>query len=128
MERWTFILAVPMAALNAVGQIQLFQQFAPAGTSILINAFGTNLSTLTMIISMTAGTMFAIWLGNLISEYGLRNQGLSIIIFSRIVARLPANFASILADEQSRLALLVGLIIVTLGAVGALGFGPEGGG
>ena len=86
MERWTFILAVPMAALNAVGQIQLFQQFATS--PILIIPFGPNLSTAMMIITMTAGTMFAIWLGNLISEFGLRNQGLSIIIFSGIVAAL----------------------------------------
>src|SRR3972149_11886938 len=122
MERWTFILSVPMAALNAVGQIQLFQQFAPPGTSILVNAFGTNLSTFTMVITMTAGTMFAIWLGNLISEFGLRNQGLSIIIFSGIVARMPANFGRILADESSRLALLAVLIVVTLGTIVAVVF------
>jgi hypothetical protein len=126
MERWTFILAVPMAALNAVGQIQLFQQFAPPGTSILLEAFGANYSTVTMVVSMTAGTMFAIWLGNLISEFGLRNQGLSIIIFSGIVARMPANFGSILADESTRLALLAVLIIVTLGTIVAIVFVQEG--
>lgn len=124
MERWTFILAVPMAALNAVGQIQLFQQFS---TSPILNiAFGPNLSTVTMIISMTAGTMFAIWLGNLISEFGLRNQGLSIIIFSGIVARMPSNFSSILADESSRLMLLAVLIIVILGTIVAIVFVQEG--
>ena len=124
MERWTFILAVPMAALNAVGQIQLFQQFAQS--PILVSPFGANLSTATMIITMTAGTMFAIWLGNLISEYGLRNQGLSIIIFSGIVARMPANFGQILADEQTRLALLVVLVVVTLGTIVAIVFVQEG--
>jgi len=124
MERWTFILAVPMAALNAVGQIQLFQQFSQS--PILNVAFGPNLTTFTMIISMTAGTMFAIWLGNLISEFGLRNQGLSIIIFSGIVARMPANFGRILADESSRLALLAVLIVVTLGTIVAIVFVQEG--
>jgi preprotein translocase subunit SecY len=124
MERWTFILAVPMAALNAVGQIQLFQQFAT--TSILNEAFGANLSTITMVITMTAGTMFAIWLGNLISEYGLRNQGLSIIIFSGIVARMPSNFGSILADESSRLVLLIVLVLVVLGTIVAIVFVQEG--
>ena len=124
MERWTFILAVPMAALNAVGQIQLFQQFA---TSPILNVpFGANLTTFTMVVSMTAGTMFAIWLGNLISEFGLRNQGLSIIIFSGIVARMPENFGRILADESSRLALLAVLIIVTLGTIVAIVFVQEG--
>lgn len=124
MERWTFILAVPMATLNAVGQIQLFQQFAT--TPILNVSFGPNLSTFTMVITMTAGTMFAIWLGNLISEFGLRNQGLSIIIFSGIVARMPSNFRSILADEQSRLVLIIVLIIVTLGTIVAIVFVQEG--
>jgi preprotein translocase subunit SecY len=124
MERWTFILAVPMAALNAVGQIQLFQQFA---TSPILNVpFGANLTTFTMVICMTAGTMFAIWLGNLISEFGLRNQGLSIIIFSGIVARMPSNFGSILADESSRWALLAVLIIVVLGTIVAIVFVQEG--
>jgi preprotein translocase subunit SecY len=124
MERWTFILAVPMAALNAIGQIQLFQQFAT--TSILNEPFGANLSTFTMVITMTAGTMFAIWLGNLISEFGLRNQGLSIIIFSGIVARMPSNFGSILADESTRWVLLAVLVIVTLGTIVAIVFVQEG--
>ena len=124
MERWTFILAVPMAALNAVGQIQLFQQFSTS--PILKIGFGANLSTLTMIVTMTAGTMFAIWLGNLISEFGLRNQGLSIIIFSGIVARMPTNFGKILADQSTRLALLAVLVIVTLGTIVAIVFVQEG--
>ncbi len=76
-----------------------------------------NLSTLTMIITMTAGTMFAIWLGDLISEFGLRNQGLSLIIFSGIVSQMPSNFASVLADEQSRLVVLIALVLVTLGTI-----------
>jgi preprotein translocase subunit SecY len=124
MERWTFILAVPMAALNAVGQIQLFQQFATS--PILTIPFGANLTTATMIISMTAGTMFAIWLGNLISEFGLRNQGLSIIIFSGIVARMPANFARVLANEQTRLAMIFVLVVVTVGTIIAIVYVQEG--
>src|SRR4030067_766198 len=42
-------------------------------------------------VPMTAGTMFSIWLGELISEYGLRNQGLSLIIFAGIVSGIPGN-------------------------------------
>src|SRR5512136_3490705 len=56
MEKWTYYLAVPMAALNAFGQIRLFQQYA--GTAqILTTPLGLNIPTLTMILSMTAGTM-----------------------------------------------------------------------
>ena len=46
---------------------------------------------LTTLISMMAGTMFGIWLGQLISEYGIPNQGLSLIIFAGIVSRMPSN-------------------------------------
>ncbi len=95
-ERWTYILAVPMAALTAIGQINIFSSFA--GSPIVANfGFGPDelLPSITIIFSMTAGTMFAIWLGELISEYGIRNQGLSLIIFAGIIARIPSNFAQI---------------------------------
>ncbi len=97
MEKWTYVLAVPMAALQAVSQIRIFGSFA--GTPIIDNfGFGGTdwLPTLAIILSMTAGTMFAIWLGELISEYGIRNQGLSLLIFTGIVTRIPENFARLL--------------------------------
>src|SRR3990172_12527968 len=87
MERWTYYLAVPMAALSAIGQINIFSTFA--GSPVISNfGFGPGqiLNSVTIIISMTAGTMFAIWLGELISEFGIRNQGLSLIIFAGIIA------------------------------------------
>ena len=43
-------------------------------------------------------TMIAIWLGNIISEYGIQQQGLSLIIFSGIVSQVPLNLVRILAD------------------------------
>src|SRR3990172_5390345 len=124
MERWTYYLAVPMAALNAVGQIRLFQQFTQ--TPIMNTPLGLNLPTVTMISTMTAGTMFGIWLGELISEHGIRNQGLSLIIFAGIVSRIPANLSSLLADEQTRLATLVVLGLVTLGTIVAIVYVQEG--
>jgi preprotein translocase subunit SecY len=124
MERWTYYLAIPMAALNAVGQIRIFQQFS--ADPILDVPLGLNLATATMIATMTAGTMFAIWLGELISEHGIRNQGLSLIIFAGIVARIPANISSLLADEQTRLATLVVLGLVTLGTIVAIVYVQEG--
>jgi len=124
MERWTYYLAVPMAALNAVGQIRLFQQFTQ--TPIMNTPLGMNLPTVTMIATMTAGTMFGIWLGELISEHGIRNQGLSLIIFAGIVSRIPANLSSLFADEQTRLATLVVLGLVTLGTIVAIVYVQEG--
>jgi preprotein translocase subunit SecY len=124
MEKWTYFLALPMAALNAFGQIRLFEQFS--GGRISFTALGFNLPTLTIIISMTAGTMFAIWLGELISEYGIRNQGLSLIIFAGIVARIPFNFGRILTDPQNRIPLLAFLLLITVATVFAIVYVQEG--
>lgn len=114
MEKWTYLLAVPMAALQAIGQINLFSSFA--GTQILRN-FGFRgealLPSMAIIISMTAGTMFAIWLGELISEYGIRNQGLSLIIFSGIVSQIPQSFIRLMADEERRWFNLIFIVVIT---------------
>lgn len=128
MEKWTMILAIPMAALNAIGQINLFSTFA--GGVPIIDNFGFSgssmIPSLTIVISMTAGTMFAIWLGELISEYGIRNQGLSLIIFAGIVARLPINFARIMSDQQTRWFILTFIIIVMTLIIFAIVFVQQG--
>jgi len=122
MEKWTYILAVPMAALQAIGQINIFTSLA--GGVPIIDNFGFSgpalLPSLTIVISMTAGTMFAIWLGELISEFGIRNQGLSLIIFSGIVSQIPSNLIRLMADQQSRwfiLAFVVALLVLTIFAI-----------
>jgi preprotein translocase subunit SecY len=70
MEKWTIILTVPMAALSAIGQINIFTQLA-GGQSVLVN-YGFSgpalVPTLATLLSMIGGTMFGIWLGQLISE------------------------------------------------------------
>jgi len=122
-ERWTYYLAVPMAALNAFGQIRLMLSLGTSSSLPLLtfgNDLGFNLPTITMIISMTGGTMFAIWLGELISEYGIRNQGLSLIIFAGIVSRIPANLLSILSDEATRWVALGSFIVIVVAAVFAI--------
>jgi preprotein translocase subunit SecY len=125
MDKWTYYLAVPMAALNAFGQIRLFQQYA-GGLEILTTPLGFNIPTLTMILAMTAGTMFAIWLGELISEYGIRNQGLSLIIFAGIVARIPANVGKVLTDQQQRIPLIIFLLFLTTITIFAIVYVQEG--
>ncbi len=116
-EKWTYYLAVPMAALQAIGQVNIFNNSArQIGLSPVIANFGFSyfLPSLTIIISMTAGTMFGIWLGELISEYGLRNQGLSLIIFAGIVARIPATIQGIVADATTRWIGLIFMLILSL--------------
>jgi preprotein translocase subunit SecY len=113
MERWTIILTIPMALVSAVGQINIFSQMA--GTQVL-NAYGftgANLvPTIATLVTMMAGTMFGIWMGQLISEYGIPNQGLSLIIFSGIVSRIPSNFGSLLSDRQNGWWMLLVILII----------------
>jgi len=125
MDKWTYYLAVPMAALNAFGQIRLFQQYA-GGLEILTTPLGFNIPTLTMILAMTAGTMFAIWLGELISEYGIRNQGLSLIIFAGIVSQIPSNVGQVLTDQQQRIPLIIFLLFLTTITIFAIVYVQEG--
>ncbi|HCB01814.1 MAG TPA: preprotein translocase subunit SecY [Anaerolineae bacterium] len=118
-EKWTYYLAVPMAALSAIGQINIFNSLSiNSGIGQPILPFGltnpdTALASWTVLIAMTAGTMFAIWLGELISEYGIRGQGLSLIIFAGIVSQIPAQLVALLADEQTRWVML-GLTLVVI--------------
>ncbi len=119
-EKWTYYLAVPMAALNALGQIRLFQQYA--GVSVLNVPLGMNLETFATVLTMTAGTMFAIWLGELISEHGIRNQGLSLIIFAGIVSRMPTNLGQLISSQQGSQLLpiilfLIFLLVITIFAI-----------
>lgn len=120
-EKWTYYLAVPMAVLSAVGQINIFNSLSiNSGIGQPILPFSLvdpilALSSWTVLIAMTAGTMFAIWLGELISEYGIRGQGLSLIIFAGIVSQIPSNLVNLLTDEQTRWPMLFfTLIIITL--------------
>ena len=124
-EKWTYYLAVPMAALNAFGQIRLFQQFVTTGDMLLV-PFGLNLPSAAMIITMTAGTMFAIWLGELISEYGIRNQGLSLIIFAGIVSRIPVNTQRLLADEATRVQLMIFMVVLMVATIFVIIYVQEG--
>jgi preprotein translocase subunit SecY len=116
MERWTVILTVPMALLSAIGQINIFSQLANG--SILTTPFSLSgsalLPSMTVVASMIAGTMFGIWLGQLISEFGIPNQGLSLIIFAGIVSSIPGNLAGILADPQNGWWMLL-IILAILG-------------
>jgi len=124
MEKWTYYLAVPMAMLSAIGQINTFNYFAKQQIGQVVLPFGFNselwLTSLTTLLVMTAGTMFAIWLGELISEYGIRGQGLSLVIFAGIVSQIPANFVSLWNDELNRWTLIpamAAIIVVTIVAV-----------
>lgn len=116
MNMYTYYLAIPMSALQAVGQIRLFSAGQLTGGYPIMPGFGFSgeslLPSVTTVITMTAGTMFAIWLGELITEQGIGN-GLSIIIFGGIASQMPANIAGLLADDQNRWLYMSVFILLT---------------
>jgi len=130
MEKWTYYLAVPMAILSAIGQINIFNSLAiqTVGRPIIEFSFTGDLwlPSLMVLMVMTAGTMFAIWLGELISEYGIRGQGLSLVIFAGIVSQIPANIYILSQDQQNRWTLLAAMVIVIVLTVLAIVYVQQG--
>jgi preprotein translocase subunit SecY len=84
------------------------------------------LSSLTTVVVMTAGTMFAIWLGELISEYGVRGQGLSLIIFAGIVSQIPKNLLALWSDEINRWPLIIAMVVIMLITIFAIVYVQQG--
>lgn len=126
MEKWTYYLVVPMAALSAIGQINIINSLAAQPLIDFGFSGDALLPSVTVLLAMTAGTMFAIWLGELISEFGIRGQGLSLVIFAGIVAHIPRNIGLVMADEQNRWFLLVFTIVVIIATVYAVVFVQQG--
>ncbi|GAB5493568.1 MAG: preprotein translocase subunit SecY [Phototrophicaceae bacterium] len=117
IQRYTYFATIPMAVLQSISQIAVFSQL---GGNAIIPGFGSDiLLTATVIITMTAGCMFAIWMGELITEDGIGN-GISIIIFAGIVSLVPNNiYQMFIANQGFRLAynVILFVIIVLLSVV-----------
>ncbi len=126
MEKWTYYLAVPMAMLSAVGQINIFNSLA--STPIITFGFTQELwlPSVAILLVMTAGTMFAIWLGELISEYGIRGQGLSLVIFAGIVSQIPHNIRTLWLDQTNRWTLIIAMLVVIVLTVIAIVYVQQG--
>src|SRR3970040_1914533 len=81
INQYTRFLTIPLAAFQAFGMYSLLRS-----QGILTTL--SPLALFSLILTMTAGTVFAVWLGELITEYGFSN-GVSILIFAGIISRLP---------------------------------------
>jgi len=94
INRITHIAAIPLAGLQGLAVIALL------GSQGVTVAALDPLTRATIIITMIAGTMFLIWLGELITERGIGN-GISIIIFGGIVAGVPDIVGRGVVDAQA---------------------------
>lgn len=103
INQYTHYLAIPVAIFQGFGQLTLLQQSGVLPDVVL----GLNLPTFAMMTSLVAGTMFLVWLGELITERGLGN-GISLIIFAGIVAQFPQQIGQgfLESDESAGLLLL----------------------
>ncbi|MCX6740591.1 MAG: preprotein translocase subunit SecY [Candidatus Parcubacteria bacterium] len=84
INSWTRWLTIPMAALQAYGTISILQR---QSTYQIISGL-TPFTLFSIIVTLTAGTIFLMWLGEIISELHIGN-GISLLIFAGIVANLP---------------------------------------
>ncbi len=115
IQLYTYWIALPMALVQGYGQLLLLDNVnAIEGISFSGDAA---LPTLAAVISMAAGTMFLVWLGELITEKGVGN-GLSLIIFGGIVAGFPTIFNSIRQSDTGfggiAIVIIIALILVAL--------------
>jgi preprotein translocase subunit SecY len=123
LNRIMYALTIPLSLLQSYGSIQLIN--SQSASPILPNfgfAPAQILPTIAVLLSMVAGTMMAMWLGELISEQGI-GSGISLIILSGIVAGMPQNVVSLWyqgleKDPSGGLsALLLAIILLLMAAI-----------
>jgi preprotein translocase subunit SecY len=113
INQMTHWLTVPLALAQAYGTPQLLNASSPE--PIITNfGFGVNpLGTISIMLTMTAGTMLLIWIGELISQYGVGN-GISMIIFGGIVASLPSQIARAFATDTGLISVLIFAVLAVI--------------
>lgn len=114
ITNYSRFLTVPLAALQGFGLLTLLAREGIVGD---LSIFGW----VTALSVVVAGSMLLMWIGELITEYGIGN-GLSLIIFAGIVSRLPADISQLLftfdiAQLPVYLAFFVGAILIIAGVI-----------
>lgn len=106
-NQYSRILAVPLAIVQSFSFIKLLQN-----NQIIGALSGTEL--ITNILIITAGTVFLMWIGELISEKGIGN-GISLIIFAGIVSGIPQVIReAIITFDVSQIPSLAAFLVMTI--------------
>lgn len=112
INQYTRFLTVPLAAMQSIGMFALLKNQR-------IVAAVDPITLLSMIVTMTAGTILVMWLGELITEYGIGN-GISLLIFAGIVGRLPVAFGqtatTLTPESATNLVFFLILAVVVIAA------------
>ncbi len=94
INEYTRYATVFICLFQAFMYVQYIMSGPPSGQGWGMRQFNSGYYWMTMVITLTAGTVFLMWLGEQIDEYGIGN-GISLIIMAGIVARIPAATASL---------------------------------
>ncbi len=124
INQYTYWMTVPLAILQSIAQATLLSRPVGGGLTVLPNwgFTGANLlPSITIIIGMTAGTMFAVWLGELLTEQGIGN-GVSLIIFAGILSSVPFQIRQLSQNPV----LLIVFILITVLTIGLIVWVQEG--
>ena len=117
-SQYSRILTLPLALLQATGFLILLQRESVVA-SLSVFSFTTN------IIVIAAGSVLLMWLGEMITEFGVGN-GVSLIIFAGIIARLPTALSGVASTyDPSQLPLYVALIALSLVVIYAVVYVTE---
>ena len=112
INQYTRYLSVPLAALQAYGFLALLNS-----QNVLLTPFDlASWETLTQIVSLTAGSVTLMWLGELITEKGIGN-GISFIIFAGIVSRAPTAIVAFAQSPDLAAGIAFGLVAIAAVAV-----------
>jgi preprotein translocase subunit SecY len=122
ITQYTRYLTVGLAFAQSIGYVFLFKSFAPsAGTPVIPN-FDTP-HVFLIVISLTAGTVLLMWMGELITQRGIGN-GISLMIFASIVARLPHGIQAWWTNPDPVFKIIMPFLAI--GVVAAVVFIQEG--
>jgi len=101
INQYTRYLTVPLALIQAIGMFALLKNQG------IVNLV-TPIQMVAIIVGMTAGAIFLMWLGELITEYGIGN-GISLLIFAGIVSRVPVVLSQTVSvvDQSQTLNILI---------------------
>ncbi|MDD4332720.1 MAG: preprotein translocase subunit SecY [Patescibacteria group bacterium] len=109
INMWTRWLTVPLSFMQAYGMITLLRR---SSQDILGNI--SSFDFVAMLIAISAGTVFLMWIGELITEKKVGN-GISLLIFAGIVSRLPELIQqTIVTYDASKLPVIIGFILIAL--------------
>ena len=113
INKYTRWLTVPLAFLQSYGMISLLNASSPV--PLIENLSDPNV-ILPIMLTITTGTLFIVWLGELITEKGIGN-GISLLIFTSIIAGVPSMLASTFAlssQDPDKLVPLVATLLLTV--------------